>query len=156
MIFRMIRPPRMITKIARKYIDVPTQTLSPKNTPAKRAMIGSFAPHGMKGASKAVVLRCRSFLIVLVAMTPGIAHPVLTIMGMIDFPESPIFLKYGSITSATRAMYPLSSRRASMKNSTMIKGRNPTTAPTPPMIPSSSSEESTGCTFSPRTDSTNS
>ena len=91
--------------------------------PAKSAIIGSFAPHGMNGASMAVVRLWCSSLIVLVAITPGIAHAVLITIGMTDLPERPIFLKNLSMTTATRAMYPQSSSRASRKNMTMMSGQ---------------------------------
>ena len=139
---------RSITKIPTKYIDTPTQRLSPKNAPANNEITGSFAPQGIKGASIAVVLRSRSSLIVRQAITPGIAHPVPTTKGITDLPERPTLLKIGSRTTVTRAMYPQSSRSAMRKYITITRGRNPTTAPTPPMIPSTIIEERSGFAFS--------
>ena len=72
------------------------------------------------------------------AMIPGIPQPVLMMIGIIDFPERPTLLKIGSITTLTRAMYPQSSRIAIRKYITITSGKNPTTAPTPPTIPSAS------------------
>ena len=83
----------MIMTMPAKYMDGPTQGESLKNTPAKRAITGNLAPHGMKGVNMAVVRRWRSSRMVLVAIIPGIAHPVPMIMGMMDLPESPTFLK---------------------------------------------------------------
>ena len=57
-----------------------------------------------EGASIAVALRSRSFLIVRQAITPGIAHPVPITKGITDLPESPTFLNMGSRTTETRAM----------------------------------------------------
>ena len=103
----------------------------------------------MKLVSIAVVLLCLSFFIVLVAITPGIAQPVPITIGIIDFPDSPTFLKNLSITTATLAIYPQSSSKAKRKNSTMISGKKPTTAPTPPIIPSSRIAAKRGDTSSP-------
>ncbi len=138
----------------KKYINVPTQAASPKNTPANNAITGNLAPQGINGVNIAVVLLCLSFLIVLVAMIPGIAQPVPIIIGIIDLPDKPTLLKYLSITTATRAMYPQSSNNANKKNNTIIKGKNPTTATTPPIIPSTSSAFNIGDTESPRDSAT--
>ncbi|MPM96580.1 hypothetical protein SDC9_143744 [bioreactor metagenome] len=94
----------MIITIPVKYIVVPTHAASLKNTPANNAITGSLAPQGINVVNIAVVLLCLSFLIVLVAITPGIPHPVLIIIGIIDFPDKPTFLKKRSITTATRAI----------------------------------------------------
>ena len=133
-----------IRNIPTKYIRVPTQLASLKNAPAKRAITGSFAPQGIKGVSIAVVLLSRSFLIVRHAMIPGIAHPVPITMGIMDFPERPTLLNIGSMTTLTRAIYPQSSRSAMRKYITMTRGRKPTTAPTPPIIPSTRRAETIG------------
>ena len=87
-----------------KYISGPTQKASAKNTPANRAITGSFAPQGMKGVSIAVALRSRSLRIVRQAIMPGIAQPVPMTKGMTDLPDSPTFLNRGSSTTLTRAM----------------------------------------------------
>ena len=134
--------------IATKYIHTPTQRLSPKNAPAKRAITGSLAPQGIKGARRAVALRSRSLRIVLHAITPGIAQPVPITKGITDLPESPTFLKMGSRTTVALAIYPQSSSKAIRKYITITNGRKPTTAPTPPIIPSTMIDASKGLAFS--------
>jgi len=113
-----------------------TQPAPAKNAPANSAITGILAPHGMNVVSIAVALLSRSSLMVLEAMMPGIPQPVPMMMEMMDFPERPTRLKIGSSSVVTRAIYPQSSSSAIRKNITMIRGRKPTTAPTPPMIPS--------------------
>ena len=58
------------------------------------------------------------------------------IKGITDLPESPTFLKIGSRTTVARAIYPQSSSKEMRKYITITRGRNPTTALTPPIIPS--------------------
>ena len=87
-----------------KYISVPTQEAFLKNAPANKAITGSFAPQGIKGASMAVALRSRSVRMVRAAITPGMAQPVPTIKGITDLPDRPTFLKMGSSTTVARAM----------------------------------------------------
>ena len=99
-------------------------------------MIGNFAPHGIKVVVMIVILRSRSFSIVLLAMIPGTPHPVPISIGMKDFPERPNLRKILSITKATRAMYPHPSRNPRKMKRTNICGTNPRTAPTPATIPS--------------------
>ena len=96
----------------------------------------------------AVALRSLSLRIVRVAITPGTAQPMVITKGITDFPESPTFLKIGSSTTETRAMYPQSSKRAIRKYMTITSGRKPITAITPPMTPSIKSAESKGFAFS--------
>ena len=48
--------PKRISKMPTKYIRGPTQASSAKNAPTKRAITGSFAPHGMNGVSIAVII----------------------------------------------------------------------------------------------------
>ena len=96
--------PTKIRAMPMKYISGATQGLSPKNAPANRAMTGSFAPQGMKGASIAVARRSRSSRMVRAAMTPGMAQPVVITKGITDLPERPTFLKIGSSTTVARAM----------------------------------------------------
>ena len=73
-------------------------------------MMGSLAPQGMNVTVIAVILRSLSLSMVREAMIPGTPHPVPTMMGMRDFPESPKCLKTRSMTKAILAMYPMSSR----------------------------------------------
>ena len=89
-------------KIPTKYIKVPTQAASPKNTPANKAITGSFAPQGIKGDNIVVALRSRSLLIVRLAIIPGTAQPIVITKGITDLPERPTFLNIGSRTTATR------------------------------------------------------
>ena len=91
-------------RIPTKYIEGPIHVLSGKKAPAKSAITGSFAPHGMKVQSSAVALRSRSFLIVLQAMMAGTPQPVPMTTGITDFPLRPTRLKIGSSTTVARAM----------------------------------------------------
>ena len=132
------KAPRRISIIPAKYIRVPTHEALLKKAPANRAITGSLAPQGMKGVSMAVALLSLSFFMVRQAMIPGMAQPVPITIGITDFPDSPTRLKIGSSTTVALAMYPQSSRRAMRKYITITSGKNPTTAPTPPIIPSMS------------------
>ena len=107
-----------------------------KNAPAINAIIGSFAPQGTNVVVMIVILRSRSFSIVLDAMIPGTPHPLPINIGMNDFPERPNFLKILSMINATLAIYPQLSRKAKKINNTSICGTKPSTAPTPATIPS--------------------
>ena len=49
-----------ISAIPMKYIRGPTHQLSAKNTPAKSEIIGSFAPHGIKGIGNCSFMGCKS------------------------------------------------------------------------------------------------
>ena len=109
---------------------------SPISAPMTSAITGSFAPHGMNVAVMTVMRRSFSFSMVLVANTPGTPHPVDTNMGMKDLPDRPKRRNTRSITNATRAIYPQSSRKLSRTNSTSICGMKPSTAPTPAITPS--------------------
>ena len=140
--------PKRTRRIPTRYIVADTHHASAKNAPANSAMTGIFAPHGMNGVSMAVVLRSLSLRIVREAITPGIAHPVPMTIGITDLPESPTLLKIGSSTTVALAMYPQSSRRAIRKYITITSGRKPTTAPTPPMIPSTRIAYNSGFAFS--------
>ena len=138
------KAPKKIKTIPERYITVLTQPAPSKNAPAKSAITGIFAPHGINGASIAVARRSLSFLIVRLAIIPGTAQPIVITKGITDFPERPTFLKIGSKTTATRLMYPQSSRRAIKKYITITSGRNPTTATTPPITPSTSKADKSG------------
>ena len=74
------------------------------------------------------------------AMTPGTEQPKPTSIGTIDLPESPIFLSALSITKATLAIYPVSSRSDRKKNNNTMYGMNEITVPTPVKIPFITSE----------------
>ena len=137
LVFFRIIPEQMIAAIPTKYALGATQEAPPNSAPAIRAMIGSLAPHGMNVVVMMVILRSRSFSIVLDAMIPGTPHPVPISIGMNDLPDRPNLLKIRSMINAIRAIYPQLSRMARKINSTSICGTNPSTAPTPATIPSS-------------------
>ena len=132
------KAPKRIKSIPTKYISGPTHGASEKNAPANNAITGSLAPHGINVASIADVLLSRSLRIVLHDMIAGIPQPVPITIGITVFPERPTLLKIGSSTTVARDIYPQSSSKAIRKYITITSGRNPTTAPTPPMIPSTS------------------
>ena len=138
-IFFTNNAPRKINTAPARYMVGPTHEASAKNAPANNAITGSFAPHGINGVSMAVALLSLSFRMVRHAMIPGIAHPVPITIGITDFPDKPTLLKIGSKTTVARAIYPQSSKRAIRKYITITRGRKPTTAPTPPMMPSTKS-----------------
>ena len=133
--FKMI-PEHTIAATPTKYALHATHPALSKNAPAINAMIGSFAPHGIKVVVITVILRSRSFSIVLEAMTPGTPHPLPINIGMKDLPERPNLRKIRSMINATRAIYPQDSKNARNKKSTSICGTKPSTAPTPEIIPS--------------------
>ena len=83
-----------------------------------------------------VIRRSLSDGSVLLAITPGTVHPNPISMGTILLPESPILRRSLSMTNATLAIYPLSSRRERKKNRVTMMGRKLRTLPTPLKIPS--------------------
>ena len=89
---------------AMMYILGPTQLDSGKNTIENNVIIGNFAPQGTNGVKIVVIFLSFSSSMVRVAITPGMAQPEPTIIGMIDLPDKPIFLKYRSINTATLDM----------------------------------------------------
>ena len=66
----------------------------------------------------------------------GTEQPNPRTIGINALPESPSFPIIPSITYATLAIYPLSSRNASARKSMNILGRKVSIPPTPAMIPS--------------------
>ena len=134
----MSRAPKNISAMPTMYISHETHAASAKNTPANSEITGTLAPQGIHVVSIAVARLSLSSLMVRQAMMPGIPQPVLMMIGIIDFPERPTLLNIGSMTTLTRAMYPQSSSNAIRKYITITSGRKPTTAPTPPTIPSAS------------------
>ena len=129
-------PEQMIAAIPTKYALHATHPALSKKAPAIKAIIGSFAPQGIKVVVMIVILRSRSLSIVLDAITPGTPHPLPINIGMKDFPERPNLRKIRSMMNATRAIYPQLSKKARKINNTNICGTNPKTAPTPATIPS--------------------
>ena len=107
-----------------------------KIAPEIRAITGSFAPQGIKLVVMIVIRLSLRFSIVRVAIMPGTEQPVPISIGIKDFPERPSFLKILSITKAIRDIYPQASRKARKIKRTNIWGTKPSTAPTPPIMPS--------------------
>ena len=69
-------------------------------------------------------------------MTAGTVHPNPISIGTKLRPESPILRNSLSITNATLAMYPESSKIDRKKNNTTMIGRKLSTLPTPANTPS--------------------
>ena len=101
--FRMI-PEHTMAAMPTKYALGATQDAPSNSAPAISAMIGSFAPQGINVVVMIVILRSRSFSMVLDAITPGTPQPVPISMGMNDFPDSPNFRKIRSMINATLAI----------------------------------------------------
>ena len=121
--------PALLSKIAVGLLSIKDIDLQDEDDP-------TFVPEEKdvkKVVSTSVILLSLSLSMVLVAMIPGTPHPVPTRIGMNDLPERPKNLKTRSMTNAILAMYPMSSRMHSARKRTSIWGRNPMTAPTPPM-----------------------
>ena len=97
-------PEKMMAAMPRKYADGAIQEAPPNTAPARRAMIGSFAEHGMKVVVIIVIRRSRSFSIVLEAIIPGTPQPVPISIGMNDLPERPNLRNIRSSTNAIRAI----------------------------------------------------
>jgi len=107
-----------------------------KNALTKKEYIGSFAVQLINGVKRIVILRSRSLVKVLVAITAGTVHPKPISIGTILRPDNPIFRSILSITNATLAMYPLSSINDKKKNNVTMIGKKLSTLPTPVKIPS--------------------
>jgi len=97
-------PEHTIAATPTKYALHATHPALSKKAPAIKAIIGSFAPQGIKVVVMIVILRSRSLSIVLDAITPGTPHPLPISIGMNDFPESPNLRNTRSMMNATRAM----------------------------------------------------
>ena len=104
-------------------------------TLARRDMIGSFALHGMKGTSIAVISFSFGSSTVLAVMIPGTEHPVPTMNGMMDFPDNPNFLNKASRKKAILDIYPLASKTDRQINRVTSCGMKERTVDIPPMIP---------------------
>ncbi len=135
-VFFSIIPDRMIAAIPTKYAEGATQGAPPNRAPATMAINGSLAPQGIKVVVIMVMRRSRSFSMVREAIMPGTPHPVPMRIGINDFPDRPNLRKIRSITNAIRAIYPQDSKNARKIKSTNICGTNPSTAPTPAIMPS--------------------
>ena len=90
----------MIAAIPIKYALGATHHAPPKIAPAIIAINGSFAPQGINVVVIIVILRSRSFSIVLDAIMPGTPQPVPISTGIKDLPESPNLRKIRSSTNA--------------------------------------------------------
>ena len=94
----------------------------------------------MNGVSSMVSLRSRADGSVRVAITAGTEQPNPMSRGTMERPERPSLRRSLSVTKAMRAIYPLSSIRLRKKNSIMIMGTKLSTLPTPPNMPSFTSD----------------
>ena len=104
MVFFSIMPETMIAAMPMKYAEVETQGLPPNRAPAIIPINGTFAPQGIKVVVIMVILRSRSFSMVLEAMIPGTPHPTPMSMGIKLLPESPNLRNTRSRTNAIRAI----------------------------------------------------
>ena len=95
-----------------------------------------MALQDINGVSMMVIFLSRSLASVRVAMMAGTEQPNPMSIGTNERPESPILRSSLSITNATRAIYPLSSKSDRKKNSTTMVGKNDNTLPTPANTPS--------------------
>ena len=75
-----------------------------KNALTKKEYIGSFAVQLINGVKRIVILRSRSLVKVLVAITAGTVHPKPISIGTILRQDNPIFRSILSITNATLTM----------------------------------------------------
>jgi hypothetical protein len=82
-----------------------------------------------------VIFLSRSLGRVRVAIIAGTEQPKPISIGTKDRPESPIFLRSLSMTKATLAIYPVSSRIDRKKNRVTMMGRKDSTLPTPANTP---------------------
>ena len=85
--------------------------------------MGSLALQLIKGVSRIVIFRSRSLDSVLVAIIAGTEHPNPISIGTKLRPDSPIFRRSLSMTKATLAIYPVSSRMDRKKNKVTMVGR---------------------------------
>ena len=104
MVFFSIMPETMIAAMPMKYAEVETQGLPPNRAPAIIPIKGTFAPQGIKVVVITVILRSRSFSMVLEAIIPGTPHPTPMSMGIKLLPESPNLRNTRSRTNAIRAI----------------------------------------------------
>ena len=78
--------------------------LPPKNAPANKAMMGSFAEQGMKVVVITVMRRADSDSMVRLAIMAGTPQPVPMSIGMKVLPDRPKRRKMRSKMKATRDM----------------------------------------------------
>ena len=104
LVFFSMMPETIMAAIPTKYALGATHHAPPNSAPAIRAMIGSFAPQGIKVVVIMVIFRSRSFSIVREAIMPGTPQPVPISIGIKDLPDRPNFRKIRSMTNAIRAI----------------------------------------------------
>ena len=108
----------------------------PKNMEENSTYMGSLALHDIKGVTRIVLKRSLLCSSALEAITAGTVQPNPRSSGRKARPDSPSLLMISSMTNATLAIYPLSSRIASARKRINILGRNVRIPPTPEIIPS--------------------
>ena len=101
---------------------------------------GKRALQLISGETKIVTIRSLLFSSVRAPITAGTLQPKPSNRGMNDFPCKPTARMTRSMTNAARAIYPVSSSSAMPKNNSKMLGKNVSTLPTPPMIPSTNSD----------------
>ena len=104
LVFLRMMPVTTTAAMPMKKAETATQGLLPKMAPAKRPMMGSLAPQGMKPVVMMVIFRSRSCSMVRVARMPGTPQPVATRRGMKVLPDRPKRRKIRSMTKAIRAI----------------------------------------------------
>lgn len=100
---------------------------------------GNLAPQLKSGITIIVAILSKRDFSERVAIIAGTEHPKPSSIGITLEPLSPKRRITLSQRNAARAMYPLSSRIESARNSNATFGRNTNTPPTPPITPSTSS-----------------
>ncbi len=104
------------TKPKAKYPTKRYAMIKPKYSGTTSCMIPICALQGINTARSVIIMnRCLLVSRIRVASTPGTLHPRLKMEGTMAYPCSPILWRKVSISTASRAMYPMSSRRESMK-----------------------------------------
>ena len=104
LVFFNIIPEQIIAAIPTSHALYDTHHALLNNAPVIRAIIGSFALHGINVVVIIVILRSRSLSIVLEAIIPGTPQPLPINIGINDLPESPNLRKILSIINATLAI----------------------------------------------------
>ena len=123
--------------IPMKYIAKTTfAAFSGKNITANSAKIGTFALQVKNGVIKIEIILSLCVSSARAPIIAGTPQPKPIISGIIPLPVSPARRIIGSITKATRAMYPVPSKKLRQKNNVKISGTKLKTLPTPTIIPS--------------------
>ena len=136
------------TSMPRIYMEnAARKAYSAKNISAKSMYMVRRALQLMNGVTSITLNLSRLFSSAREAIIAGTVQPKPSSMGMNALPESPSLLIIPSMTYATLAMYPLSSRKASARKSMHMLGKKVMIVPTPLIMPSTSSEVITGLAF---------